>query len=246
MPATFSSGDATLVLLSFDEREALEKILPRIPLALFDKVFAIDPGSTDGTLELYSRAGIDVVIQEKRGRGEAFILGSTLAETEYIVFLSVDGNEDPGDLPRMLELLRGGNDQVIAGRFVQRGATSDDSDDPLRLRRAGATTFGILARLFFSTGVWDATNGYRGFRLKAMRRLRLDASGHEIEYQATIRAAKLGLRTVEFPTHELERLGGWRKRSAGTFALGWVTLVCLLRELTGGLRFAGVDRISER
>ena len=39
-----------MALLSYDEREALERLLPMIPLARFDTVLAIDPGSTDGTL----------------------------------------------------------------------------------------------------------------------------------------------------------------------------------------------------
>jgi glycosyltransferase involved in cell wall biosynthesis len=221
----------TLVLLSFDEREALERLLPRIPFALFDRVLAIDPGSTDGTLELYRTAGIEIVIQERRGRGAAFQLAARIVETDAVVFFSTDGNEDPDDLPRIVELLRGGADQVIAGRFVARGAASDDSDDPLKLRKAGATTFGLLARLFFRTGVWDATNGYRGFSVPALHRLALDANGHDVEYQATIRAAKLGMKIVEFPTRELPRLGGFRKTTAGTLALGTVTLRCLVREL---------------
>src|SRR6187455_1586059 len=137
---------ATLILLSFDEAEALEKLLPSIPISLFEKTLAIDPGSTDGTLDLYHRAGIEVVIQQKRGRGQAFVLGSELVTTDLVIFFSVDGNENPEDLPRMLEMLRAGYDQVIAGRFIQRGSCSDDSDDPLKLRRAGASTFGILAR----------------------------------------------------------------------------------------------------
>ena len=229
---------ATLVLLSFDEREALERLIPSIPRSIFDRVFAIDPGSTDGTLELYRETGIEVVMQQRHGRGVAFRLGAQIATTDLVVFFSVDGNEDPADLPRLLGLLRAGHDQVIAGRFVQRGAHSDDSDDPLRLRKAGAATFGALARLFFRTRVWDATNGFRGFRVDALRRLSLDAAGHDIEYQATIRAARLGLRTTELPTHELPRLGGWRKQTAGTWALGTATLRCLLREIARSVRYA--------
>ena len=237
MPAPPLRDTATLVLLSFDEREALGKLLPAIPRSLFHRVLAIDPGSSDGTLDLYREAGIEVAIQEKRGRGRAFALASRLVGTEYVVFFSTDGNEDPGDLPRMLEVLRGGCDQAVAGRYVLPGSSSDDSDDPLLVRRLGATALGLLARLFFGSRVWDAVNGFRGFRVEALRRMRLDATGHDVEYQATIRAARLGLRTVEFPTRELVRLGGLRKPTAGTFALARSTVGRLLRELAGGRSF---------
>jgi dolichol-phosphate mannosyltransferase len=231
------AASASLVLLSFDERHALERLLPRLPLSLFERVVAIDPGSTDGTLDIYRAAGIPVLLQARRGRGEAFRLAAEALDTELLVFLSTDGNEDPGDLPEILSRLRAGADLVVAGRFVRRGARTDTSDDPLRLRKAGAITFGLLARLLWRTGCWDGTNGYRGFRVAALRRLALDASGHDIEYQSTIRAAKLEMSRVEIATRELPRLGGKRKVSAGTWALGWCTLRCLLRELRIGRDF---------
>ena len=230
-------GSCTLVLLSYDEREALGRLMPSIPFHLFDRTIAIDPGSTDGTLDLYRERGIEVFIQEQKGRGRAFVLGQSLVTTDLVIYFSTDGNEDPSDLPKILELLRQGYDMVIAGRFIRRGSKTDLSDDPLGLRWAGAVTFGLLVRLIYRSGVFDATNGYRGFRLDSMRRMRLDAAGHEIEYQSTIRAAKLGMRVVEISTLELERLGGARKPTASTLRLGWVTLRCLLREIALGRRF---------
>jgi glycosyltransferase involved in cell wall biosynthesis len=226
-----------LALLSYDECEALERLLPRLPLPRFEHVFAVDPGSTDGTLEVYARHGIPVHIQTARGRGNAFRLAQQVAGTDRIVFFSTDGNEDPVDLPRMLALLDEGYDLVIAGRFLQPGACSDDSDDPLRLRKLGNIFYSLLVRLLWRSGVRDSINGYRAMRVDAMRRMHLDAPLHEIELQSTIRAAKLGLRIAEFSTREQPRLGGLRKASAGTFTLGVRIGWFLLREIAIGHRF---------
>jgi glycosyltransferase involved in cell wall biosynthesis len=232
-------GETTaLALLSYDEREALGRLLPMIPLARFDTVLAIDPGSTDGTLELYRAHGIPVHIQAARGRGNAFLVAQQVAGTDRIVFFSADGNEDPRDLPTMLGYLDEGYDLVIAGRFLQRGATSDDSDDPLRVRKLGNIVYSLLVRLLWGSGVFDSINGYRAMRVDAMRRMRLDAPLHEIELQSTIRAAKLGMRIKEFPTREQPRLGGVRKVSAATWTLGWRIGGFLLREIIIGRRFA--------
>jgi len=231
-------GSTTLVLLSLDEREALAKLLPVLPLDRFDRVLAVDGGSTDGSLELYQVHGIPYVIQPVRGRGNAFRLAAQVVETERVVFLSSDGNEDPRDLEHMLSYLDEGYDLVIAGRFLRRGAGSDDSDDPLRLRKLGNILYSAIVRLVWHSGVWDSINGYRAFRVEAMRRMHLDAPLHEIELQSTIRAAKLGMRIKEFPTRELPRLGGTRKSSAGTFILGWRIGAFLVREIVLGRRFA--------
>jgi glycosyltransferase involved in cell wall biosynthesis len=226
-----------LALLSFDEREALERLLPRIPFARFDRVLAIDPGSTDGTLDLYRAHGIAVHLQAARGRGNAFRLAQEVAGTDRIVFFSTDGNEDPADLPQMLRYLDDGYDLVIAGRFLRRGAASDDSDDPLRVRKLGNIVYSAVVRLLWRSGVRDSINGYRAMRVDAMRRMRLDAPLHEIELQSTIRAAKLGLRIKEFPTREQPRLGGVRKATAATWTLGWRIGLFLLREVVIGTRF---------
>ena len=227
-----------LVLLSFDEREALDRLLPRLPRDRFDRVLAIDAGSTDGTLALYRQHGIPVHLQSARGRGNAFQLAERVAGTDRIVFFSTDGNEDPADLPRMLHYLDEGYDLVIAGRFVLPGAASDDSDDPLWVRKLGNIAYSLIVRLCWRSGVWDSINGYRALRVEAMRRMRLDAPLHEIELQSTIRAAKLGLRIKEFPTREQPRLGGVRKASAGTWTLGLRIGGFLLREMLIGRRFA--------
>jgi dolichol-phosphate hexosyltransferase len=225
------------VLLSLNEREALERLIPLIPRHLFDVVLAIDPGSTDGTLELYSAHGIPYLLQDAPGRGSAFLFAQDNVHTERVVFFSTDGNEDPRDLPTMLKYLDEGYDMVIGGRFVLPGAECDDSDDPVRIRKFGAILYGLIVRAIWRSAVWDATNGYRGFRLEAMRSLKLDTPHNEIELQSTIRAAKLGLRFREFPTRELRRLGGTRKPTANTLTLAWRAGMLVLREIFLGRRW---------
>jgi glycosyltransferase involved in cell wall biosynthesis len=226
-----TQGAATLVLLSYDERDALAQLIPRIPFALFDAVMAIDGGSTDGTLDVYDTHAIRYVLQDARGRGRAFLQAAALVDTEHVVFFSTDGNEDPADLPKLLRYLREGFDLVIAGRFVLPGASTDNSDDPLRIRKLGSMAYSLIVRIIWRSGVWDACNGYRGFKVAAMRRMRLDAPLHEIEVQSTIRAAKLGMQVKEFGTHELRRLAGGHKQTANTFTLAWRTGLYIAREL---------------
>jgi len=226
-----------LVILVWNEREAIQQLWHRIPFDDVDEVLVIDPGSTDGTIEFLTSKGVKIYIQKNRGRGNAFIEAMDQVQSDKIVFFSGDGNEDPRDIPKIVAFLEQGYDLVIAGRFIRRGSQSDDSDDPLRIRKIGNIFLSLMARIIWRTGAFDAINGFRGMSKDAMKKMKLDAPKHEIELQSTIRAAKLGLRIKEIPTKELERLGGARKETAGTLTLGYRIGYYLLREIFIGMNF---------
>ena len=69
-------------------------------------------------------------------------------------------------------------------------------------------TYAILGNsetVYKSVSEVIAVSNYTKNHLKS---LRLDATEHEIEFQMTIRAAKLGIAMAEIPTIELVRIGG--------------------------------------
>jgi len=220
-----------LAILTWDELEGISNLYNRINFDLFDQVFAIDPGSTDGTLEFFKSKNIPVLIQQKTGRGNAFREGLNHTDCDSIVFFSGDGNEDPDDLPNMIKYLKEGYDLVIGGRFIRKGCKSDNSDDKFRVRWFGNVIFSLVCRIIWRTGVFDSINGYRAFKTDSMKKLKLDANKHEIELQSTIRASKLKMKIKEFPTKELLRIGNPRKSTAGTMVLGKTLSKTLFKEL---------------
>ncbi len=203
-----------LCILTRNERACLEAIFPSLaaPLreAKFDSVVAVDGASIDGTVEFFQQQGIPVVGQSKRGRGQAFRLAFEAIDADAYVFFSPDGNEDPADLPRFRTLLEGGADIVIASRMM-RGARNEEDGQILRWRKWANKSFNLLANIAFRRSgpfISDSINGYRAITRSAARRLALDADDYTIEYQMTMRALKSGLRIVEFPTIEGERIAG--------------------------------------
>ena len=67
--------DTSLIILTWNEREAIANIWDRIPFDSVAEAFFVDPGSDDGTIEFIRGKGRTVHIQEKTGRGNAFRLG---------------------------------------------------------------------------------------------------------------------------------------------------------------------------
>ena len=223
----------SLLLFTRDEIDGLKAIFPRIPFDTVDEVIAIDGHSTDGTVEFLQSKGIKVITQEKMGRGNAAIEGTAHTSGEVVVFLSTDGNEDPADIPALINAI---NDAeiAVASRFMK-GAKSDDSDDPLGIRKFGNRLVTLLVDLIWDVGVTDSTNGLRAIRRSAWNRLGIDSPYHETEFQMTIRAAKLGMKIREVPTIEGQRVGG--TRYASTRKMAWTFTKSILHEIRIGKNF---------
>ena len=118
-----------LVLLTYNEIEALPKLFDLIPLSAADEVFAVDGGSKDGTVAYLESKGVRVLSQPRRGRGCAFMVALETKKADVICYYSPDGNEDPADIPKIFEKLEaGGYDLVVAahnGRALRGRAASN-------------------------------------------------------------------------------------------------------------------------
>ena len=201
-----------LCLLTRNERECLEKIFPLIPAPGkgFDEIYAIDGGSTDGTVEFFQQRGVVCISQKNRGRGDAMMTAFAEIRADAYIFFSPDGNEDPKDLGVFRTHLEKGADLVIASRMME-GARNEEDDDIFRWRKWANVVFNIMANLLFrKSGPWvyDTINGYRAVTKKAADAMALTAHDYTIEYQMTIRAFKCALNIKEFPTFEGGRVAG--------------------------------------
>ena len=220
----------TLVILTRNEIEGMRALVGRIPFEAVDEHFVVDFESDDGTVDFVRKRGIQIIRQEKPGRGEAFRLASREAQGKFLVFFSPDGNEDPADIPKLLDKLREGYDMVIASRFLP-GSRNEEDRFLVRPRAWANRAFSFVANLLWNRGgeyVSDTINGYRAIRKNAFDELKLDAQGYAIEYQMTIRAMRKGMRIAEIPTIEGERIGGESK--ASSLPTGFRFLWFLVRE----------------
>ncbi|MEE8425420.1 MAG: glycosyltransferase family 2 protein [Elusimicrobiota bacterium] len=226
----------SLILLAFNEIEAAPKIIDKIPTDCADEVIAIDGGSKDGTIDFLKSKGLNVLVQEKRGRGVAFQMAAERAKGESIVLFSLDGNEDPNDIPKLFKAIEDGADIAIASRMMK-GAFNEEDVHWFRLRKWVNQAFTLIANVLWNRGpyVTDTINGFRGFTKKAFKQIQPDADGFVIEYQMSIRGMKKGLKIVEIPTREGRRLGG--KSTATALPTGLIFIRQLFRELKVGNNF---------
>jgi glycosyltransferase involved in cell wall biosynthesis len=100
--------------------DALEDALKGID---FEAIF-VDDGSSDGTVEEIKKvSGLKIKLVEfsrNFGQTSAMSAGIELAEGEYLAFLDGDLQNDPTDIPMMIEKLESEGLDMVAGRRANR------------------------------------------------------------------------------------------------------------------------------
>jgi len=253
-PSWLREYKVSVVIPALNEAENLPHVLPRIP-SWVHEVVLVDGHSVDDTVNVALRlwptrqvvneaadrrqrleaspvgherraSGVTlrIVMQERRGKGAALQSGFAAATGDIIVMLDADGSTDPGEIERYVQPLVSGVDFVKGSRFLKGGGTSDMS----KHRRLGNWGFVILVRILFGTSYTDLCYGYNAFRSTVLPLLHLNGDGFEIETMMNIRARQAGLKIIEVPSFEAERVHG--EGRLRTFPDGWRVLKTIWRE----------------
>jgi glycosyltransferase involved in cell wall biosynthesis len=141
------------------------------------EIVAVDDGSHDGTFDLLVRAQANDprlrIIRFRRNFGQtaAFAAGFAHARGRYIVTMDGDGQNDPRDIPGMIEMAEKGNLDIVCGwRKVRK--------DPFLSRRLPSM---IANRLIsFTTGIKlnDYGCSLKVFRAEVVKPLKLYGEMH--------------------------------------------------------------------
>jgi glycosyltransferase involved in cell wall biosynthesis len=195
----------TVVMPTLNEAENLAHVLTALPENLFEVVL-VDGLSSDGTVEAARRLRPDirVVMQERRGKGNALALGFAAARGDIIVMIDADGSTDPREIPAFLEALFAGADFAKGSRFLRGGGSADIT----RIRRVGNSLLSGSVNFLFGTRYSDLCYGFNAFWRDCLPALDVDCDGFEVETLINIRAARAGLRVKEVPSYEHRRLHG--------------------------------------
>jgi len=202
-----------VVIAAYNEEENIAPVLGQMPETICGEPYSIllvDDGSRDRTAQVAHEAGALVVqVPVNRGGGAALRTGFNLARNrgaEVVVTLDADGQHVPGEIPRLVEALNGGEyDLVIGSRIL--GTREKDSV----VRFVGIHVFNRIIQFLTSLPITDCSSGFRAFRLSALDGISLRQDQFHTA-ELIIAAAKNGVRVGEVPITILKRLSGTSKK----------------------------------
>jgi glycosyltransferase involved in cell wall biosynthesis len=168
------------------------------------EVIVVDNGSTDASAEIAAEHGATVLLESRRGYGQAYLTGIAKARGEYLVMADADGTYPVQELAKFVEALEAGNDLVLGSRFegtIHQGAM------PWSHRWIGNPILtGMLNRLF-GIRVSDAHCGMRAVRRSSLQALDLHSTGMEFASEMVFKAFRGKLAVGEIPIDYFPRTG---------------------------------------
>lgn len=209
----------SVVVPTLNEARNLPAVFARMPGDVHE-VIVVDGHSVDDTLTVARqlRPDVRVVMQTRRGKGNALACGFAAASGDIIVMIDADGSTDPQEIPQFVRALLDGADFAKGTRYAKGGG----SDDITRLRSLGNRLLNWFVNLIFGTHHSDLCYGFNALWRRHVPALGLDATspapaagdgrlwgdGFEVETLIHIRAAAAGLAVAEVPSYEHSRIHG--------------------------------------
>jgi glycosyltransferase involved in cell wall biosynthesis len=187
---------AVALIPAFNEARTIKAVVEGVRAAV-DRVIVVDDGSTDGTADRAREGGAEIAAHAANlGKGRAVRTGLTrVFEGAFTHVLLLDG--DLQHLPQeaaalLAQAAATGADVVIGERRFERA----------RMPASRYHTNRIGSRVlswFVGIPVHDTQCGFRVFRVDALRRLQLRATGYEIETEMLVKVRRRGGRIAAVP-----------------------------------------------
>jgi glycosyltransferase involved in cell wall biosynthesis len=226
-----SRVELSVVLPVLDEADSLGLLYRELTEVLeglgrpYELIF-VDDGSRDGSferLEKLHRADDRVrVIQLRRNFGKAAALAAGFRQVrgELVVTLDADLQDDPAELPKLLDRLEVGHD-LVSGWKRER-------QDP-RSKTWPSRLFNRVTSRLTGLALHDFNSGFKIYRRAVVEELPLYGELHRF---IPALAAWRGFRVDEVPVHHRPRRFGRTKYGSARFwrgCLDLVTVLCLTR-----------------
>jgi glycosyltransferase involved in cell wall biosynthesis len=203
--------DLSIVVPIFNEAESLPTLHAELTMVLADldlcyEILAVDDGSQDETgqvLQSLQRNDPNlkiITLRRNFGQTAAFAAGFDLAQGSIVITIDADGQNDPADIPRLLEKMAEGYD-IVSGWRVERR-------EPFVTRRLPSIIANRLISQATDVRLHDYGCSLKAYRLEVVKNVQLYGELHRF---IPALAGRFGVRVAEIPVNDRDRQHGRSK-----------------------------------
>jgi len=202
--------ELSVVLPVFNEAENIpllqEEIVRVLGKEIVFEILYINDGSTDDSWKVLREiARRDhrvrlINFRKNFGQSPAIAAGFAYCAGEYVITMDADLQNDPADIPRILDKLKEGFDIVNGWR--------KNRQDKLISKKIPSFFGNKLVSFITKVKLHDYGCALRGFKKEVVKNLRLYGEMHR--YLPAI-ASRMGIRSIEIPVHHRSRRYGQSK-----------------------------------
>lgn len=219
--------ELSIVIPVFNEAESLRKLHAELSVVLEAnketyEILFVDDGSTDGSTDILRAlctvgATTRVLrLPRNQGKSAAYSAGFQAARGRVVVTLDADLQDDPAEIPGMLETLREGHDLVVG--WKQNRLNNEPN------KAVPSKIFNALLRKLFDVNLHDSNSGFRAMSALLAKRLRL--YGDHYRFLPEL-AHLMGFRVTERPVGHRRREHGVSKYGPMRFWTGFLDMLSL-------------------
>jgi len=242
--------DISVVIPLLNEADSLKELYERIdgalsPLGREWEVIFINDGSTDSSMDVlralheqYENVTV-LVFGRNLGKSAALSEGFREAAGDVVFTMDADLQDDPAELPVMLEVIESGYDLVSGWK--------KDRKDPLS-KRLPSKLYNAVTNKLSGVGIHDMNCGLKAYRGQVIKTIKVYG---ELHRYTPVLAQWAGFTVTEVPVKHHARQYGHSKFGVERFLRGFfdlLTVLFLRRYVTrplhlfgalGGLLFSG-------
>lgn len=219
--------DLSMVIPVKDENENLPDLMKEIAAAMeptgFEyEVLVIDDGSRDNTWEVVENLSKDFPFvrayrfQFNCGKAAALAYGFTKVKGRYVATLDGDLQDDPLEIPKMIDILEKGYD-LVSGWKVRRL-------DPWH-KTMPSKLFNLTVSIVCGQRLHDFNCGIKAYRSCVVKSIKLYGDYHRF---IPVMAKWQGFRITEMPVAHRARVHGVSKYGVSRLVSGFLDLVSLM------------------
>jgi dolichol-phosphate mannosyltransferase len=210
---SISPKDITIIIPTFNEREAIGLVLDELKQEGYTNIIVVDGYSTDGTAEIAKEKGAFVIFQHGSGKSGAIKTALEYVKTPYIVVMDGDYSYDPKDIKNMLVHAEK-YDEIIGFRNNNIGL----------LHRIGNKIINIAFNILFGTKLRDVCSGMYLVKTEALKDIEFKSKGFSIEVEIVAHVSTYG-KITEVPINYRKRIG---KKKIKSFRDGFAIIMSVI------------------